>query len=99
MSALYDHPTSKAGAAARQADDLPEQAASEWHTDPMAVAAKLYDHPIKAGENTAWRSAISEKIAAGLLTQAESDAQEVRVLTAARVAGMDLNLTERLIQT
>ena len=102
MSNLYDHPTSpkapaKAAMASEQAAKTPTP--PRWYTEPLDVAARLYDHPIKAGENVAWRSAISEKIAAGLVTQAQSDAQEVKVLTAARKARMDFNLTERLIQT
>ena len=100
---LYNHPDSPKNRGQQTkpssaAGDEPAQSQTpRWYSDPAGTAATMYDRTVVAGESIAWRSAISGKIALGLVTQAESDAQEVRVLTAAREAGIDPGFTDKVI--
>lgn len=100
LSKLYDSPTSAKPAPAKLDQSNSVQQSTRWDSLTEGEQyARFYNRPLKAGESIAWRSAISGALADGLISQAQSDAQEVKVLGALKKAGLPDQLSETIIKT
>ena len=65
-------------------------------SDDEALAHRLYDNTVKAG-NPAWRSAMRSSVEDGLVLQSESDKAEADFMAGARAAGLYLETVEALV--